>query len=46
MLSRDFARKLIRVLSQMYALVAIAAVMQLFTAVSFAQSTFGEFVGL
>jgi hypothetical protein len=34
-----------RVLVQMYVGVAFAAVMQLFTAVSLAQSTFGEFVG-
>ena len=45
MLSNSVARKLSRLAGEMYRLIAIGVVIQLFTIVSPAQSTFGEFVG-
>src|SRR6516225_10148400 len=45
MLNNAVVRKLRRFLLQMSVLIAVAAVILLFTAVSSAQSTFGEFVG-
>src|SRR5215831_8760352 len=45
MLNNAVVQKLRRFLLQMSVLIAVGAVMLLFTAASFAQSTFGEFVG-
>src|SRR6516225_2496849 len=45
MLPRSINRKSERVLVRVYLVVVMAALMQLFAAFSFAQSTFGEFVG-
>jgi Carboxypeptidase regulatory-like domain len=42
---RAITRQFSRVFDRVYVVIAIAAVMLLFTALSFAQSTFGEFVG-
>src|SRR6516162_7904499 len=45
MSSRSASCKFSRALVEMYSVVTVAAVILLFTAVSSAQSTFGEFVG-